>query len=135
MRYAKIGAAVILGLVLVALGWIIVSDRMAQPAEPDLAAFVAKAKTYDVHIARDTYGVPHIFGHRDADVAFGLGFAHSEDDYATIQNVVLATRGTLAASEGIDAAKTDYIVPLLHVWKTVNAGYASLPADLRKVCE
>jgi penicillin amidase/acyl-homoserine-lactone acylase len=108
---------------------------MNQPAEPDPQIFIARAAQYHARIVRDNFGVPHIFGHRDADVAFGLGFAHSEDDFGTIQNVVLATRGTLAASEGIDAAKTDYIVHLLHVWKTVNAGYASLPADLRTVCE
>jgi len=30
---------------------------------------------------------------RDIDVAFGLGFAHSEDDFATIQETALATRG------------------------------------------
>src|ERR1700741_2897526 len=136
MRYAKIGAAVILGLVLVALGWIIVSDRMAQPAEPDLAAFVAKAKTYDVHIARDTYGVPHVFGHRDADVAFWLGFAHGEDDFATIQDVALATRGKLAASEGLKAAPGDYLVHAMRVWETIDARYdRDLSPQVKRVLE
>jgi penicillin amidase/acyl-homoserine-lactone acylase len=136
MRFAKIGAAVILGLVLVVLGWAIVSDRMAQPAEPDTAAFIAKAKTYNAHIARDTYGVPHVFGHTDADVAFGFGFAHSEDDYATIQDVALATRGKLAASAGLSAAPGDYLVHAMRVWETIDARYdRDLSPQVKRVLE
>src|ERR1700733_13318495 len=103
MRYLKIGAAVVLGLVVIALAAVILTDRMAQPREPDPAALIARANAYHARIVRDDYGVPHIFGRTDADVAFGLGFAHSEDDYATIQDVALATRGELAASEGAKA--------------------------------
>jgi penicillin amidase/acyl-homoserine-lactone acylase len=132
LKYAVLAIVVVL---VAGLSAVILTDRMNQPAELDPQIFIARAAQYHARIVRDNFGVPHIFGHRDADVAFGLGFAHSEDDFATIQDVVLATRGTLAASEGINAAKTDYIVHLLHVWKTVNAGYASLPADLRAVCE
>jgi acyl-homoserine-lactone acylase len=136
MRTAKIGAAVILGLVLIALGWAIVSDRMAQTAEPDPATLIAKAKAYDVHIVRDTYGVPHVFGHSDADVAFGLGFAHSEDDYATIQDVALATRGRLAASEGLKAAPGDYLVHAMRVWETIDARYdRDLSPQVKRVLE
>jgi len=136
MRYAKIGAAVILGLVLIALGWAIVSDRMAQTAEPDPATLIAKAKAYDVHIVRDTYGVPHVFGHSDADVAFGLGFAHGEDDFATIQDVALATRGRLAASEGLKAAPGDYLVHAMRVWETIDARYErDLSPQVKRVLE
>ena len=69
-------------------------------------------------------------------MAFGLGFAHSEDDFATLQQVALATRGQLAATEGRSAAVTDYLVHLLRVWETVNAKYdTDLPADVRQVLE
>jgi acyl-homoserine-lactone acylase len=135
MRILKYAALAIAVLLIGGLSAIILIDRLSQPPEPNPQIFIAKAAQYHARIVRDNFGVPHIFGHRDADVAFGFGFAHSEDDFATIQDVALATRGTLAASAGIDAAKTDYVVHLLHVWKTVNAGYASLPADVRAVCE
>jgi len=136
MRYAKIGAAVLLGAVLAALAIIIVSDRMAQPAAPDPAGLIAKAAQYKVHIVRDNFGVPHVFGHTDADVGFGIAFAHSEDDFATIQDVVLATRGTLAASEGLKAAPVDYLVHAMHVWETVNTRYdRDLPADVKHILE
>ena len=55
---------------------------------------------YDVEILRDTWGVPHIYGVTDKDVAFGFAFAHSEDDFKTIQDVVLQTRGKLSSIYG-----------------------------------
>jgi acyl-homoserine-lactone acylase len=48
----------------------------------------------DVEIVRDNYGVPHIYGKTDADVAYGLAWAHSEDDFKTIQEAYLAGNGT-----------------------------------------
>ncbi len=136
MKAIKYGGLALIALVVFGLLAVIALDRLSQPAEPDPQAFIAKAAQYNVRIVRDNFGVPHIFGHRDADVGFGIGFAHSEDDFATLQDVALATRGTLAASEGIDAAKTDYIVHLLRVWETVNARYEKdLPADVRRVVE
>ena len=44
----------------------------------------------NIQIARDKWGVPHIFGKTDAEVAYGLAWAHSEDDFATIQPSYLA---------------------------------------------
>ena len=87
------------------------------------APYLEKAKAYDALIERDKYGVPHISGPRDVDVAFGMGYAHSEDDFATITEAVLTTRGTMSESKGKDAAVGDYLVQLLKVWDSVNAGY------------
>jgi acyl-homoserine-lactone acylase len=136
MRYVKMAAIVAAVAILLALGGLIVADRLAQPAAPDPATLIAKASHYDVHIRRDSWGVPHILGKSDADVAFGLGFAHSQDDFATIQDVALATRGTLAAVNGPSGATTDYLVHLFRVWENINARYETdLPPDLRKVVE
>jgi penicillin amidase/acyl-homoserine-lactone acylase len=135
MRFLKY-AAVLVAIIILGLAVVIVSDRLAQPSPPDPATLIAKASRYDVRIRRDSWGVPHILGKKDADVAFGLGFAHSEDDFATIQEVALATRGQLAASEGLKGATTDYLVRLFRVWETVDARYEKdLPPDVRKVAE
>lgn len=135
-KWAGIALAGLFGVVLIALGAIIVSDRMAQPAEPDRATLLAKAAHYNVRIKRDTWGVPHIVGKTDPDVAFGLGYAQSEDDFATLQSVTLAGRGTLAASEGIGGATTDYLVHLFRVWENVNARYTTdIPPDVRRIAE
>ncbi|MDE2499073.1 MAG: penicillin acylase family protein, partial [Alphaproteobacteria bacterium] len=136
VRILKYGAAALTAVILLGLGVVIVSDRLSQPPAPDAAVLIAHAAKYDVRIRRDTWGVPHILGRTDADVAFGLGFAHSEDDFATIQQVALATRGELAASIGPKGAVTDYLVHLFRVWETVNARYQKdLPPDVRRVAE
>ena len=63
--------------------------------EPITATKMAPPKlvNYDARIVRDDYGVPHIFGTTDADAAYGLAYAHSEDDFETLQQVVAMTRG------------------------------------------
>lgn len=94
-----------------------------RPNSVDHDALIDSAKQYQVRIIRDEFGVPHIYGKRDVDTAFGLAYAHAEDDYATIEDVILATRGTLATVKGPDAAKTDYLIRLMRVWDAVNNGY------------
>lgn len=93
------------------------------PPPVDAAPLIAQAAKYEVTIHRDHFGIPHIYGQTDPDVAFGLAFAHAEDDFATIQEVAIAARGQLAAIKGIDAAVTDYLVHLLRVWEAVDAKY------------
>lgn len=99
-------------------------------------AAVAGYDDYDVRILRDTWGVPHIFGKTDAACAYGLAFAHSEDDFATIQETLLLTRGKLSEYQGTEAAPMDFAVHLLRVWDTVNAGYdTQLSPEVRALCE
>jgi len=136
MRILKYGAMALVAIVILGLGVVIIADRMVQPPPPDLTRLLAKAAQYDVRIRRDSWGVPHVLGKTDADVAFGLAFANSEDDFATIQDVALATRGHLAESDGLSAATTDYLVHLFRVWETVNARYEKdLPAHVRRIAE
>jgi acyl-homoserine lactone acylase PvdQ len=91
---------------------------------------------YDVRILRDCWGVPHIYGAKDTDVAFGLAYAHSEDDFETIQDVLLASRGQLATVYGRKVAPNDYLVRLLRVWDVVNEKYESdLSPETRALCE
>ena len=56
----------------------------------------AQQKKYQVEIVRDQWGVPHIFGKTDADVAYGLAWAHAEDDFKTIQEAYLAGNALLS---------------------------------------
>jgi penicillin amidase/acyl-homoserine-lactone acylase len=89
-----------------------------------------------VRILRDEFGVPHVYGKTDADVAYGLGYAHSEDDFATIQDVLLATRGRLASARGLASAPVDYMVRLMGVWERVEARYETdLTPEARALAE
>jgi acyl-homoserine-lactone acylase len=134
MRYLKIGAAALAALLLVGLLAVIAQDRLSQPSAPARASLIAQAQRYHSRIQRDHYGVPHISGPTYADVAFGMGFAHSEDDFATIQDAALTARGQLASVQGAKGAVTDYLVRLLRVHETVASQYdTALPADARAV--
>ncbi|MDP6338831.1 MAG: acylase [Candidatus Marinimicrobia bacterium] len=91
---------------------------------------------YDVTVYRDTWGVPHIFGEKDKDTAYGLGYAHSEDDFKTIQDILLALRGKMATVHGKDAAANDYMVQLLRIRDVVENNYDyQLSDDVKAVCE
>lgn len=46
-----------------------------------------------ITIARDSFGVPHIFAPTDPEVAYGLAWAHAEDDFNTIQTLILTGKG------------------------------------------
>ena len=105
-------------------------------------SFVAKEEinpkeyNYDVTIHRDIWGVPHIYGEKDSDAAFGLAYAHAEDDFETIQEVLLALRGDLASVKGKKAAPVDYLTGFLSVWKTIEEKYETeLSTDIKNVCE
>ena len=39
----------------------------------------------NIEIVRDSFGVPHIFAKTDAEVAYGLAWAHAEDDFKSLQ--------------------------------------------------
>ncbi|MEM9571002.1 MAG: acylase [Pseudomonadota bacterium] len=106
------------------------------PKNPSAETLSAAAVNYDVEIIRDNWGVPHIYGQTNADTAFGVAYAHAEDDYETIQDVVAATRGILARYKGASAAPTDYIVSLLDVWGTVERRYETdIPTDIKAIAE
>ena len=89
----------------------------------DEAQIRAKAANYDARIIRDTFGVPHIFGNTDADASFGFGYAHAEDDFVTIQDVVIAARGMSAQYKGKTVAPQDYLYDLFKVKEAIETKY------------
>ncbi len=102
----------------------------------DFSSYENIGSRYQVSILRDTWGVPHVFGKTDPDVAFGLAYAHSEDDFLTIQGVLHAIRGKLAALLGPKGGPNDYMVNLLRHWDYVDAGYETeIDAKTRAICE
>ena len=74
-----------------------------------------------ITIARDSYGVPHIFAATDPEVAFGLAWAHSEDDFKTIQTLILTGKGRLSTYLGKKGAPVDFVFGLLNTRTVVDA--------------
>lgn len=101
--------------------------------------YVHKPSDWDVskvEIARDEYGVPHIFGKTDADVSYGLAWAHAEDDFGTIQMTVLAGKGLAGRVFGEQGAAIDFFVNLLETREIAKAKYEeSISPEFKKVLE
>ncbi|MEP7163968.1 MAG: penicillin acylase family protein [Ferruginibacter sp.] len=89
-----------------------------------------------IDIVRDSFGVPHIFASTDAAVAYGLAYAHAEDDFKTIQLGFLSGRSMLGFYKGKAGATIDYIAYLLRCQQTVAEKYETdIASDYKKVLE
>ncbi|MEM8917985.1 MAG: acylase [Pseudomonadota bacterium] len=124
-----------LGLTLVVLLVVILVGLMIWEPLTVEGADAPPEQSYEARIVRDEFGVPHIFGKTDADVAYGVAYAHAEDDFATLQEVSAMVRGRLATLNGSDGAAIDYVAALLDVDGTVDRKYADLPEDVRAVLD
>jgi len=81
-------------------------------------------------------GVPHIFGKTDADAVFGLAYAHAEDDFKTIQDLLMGARGILGSVYGAKFAPVDYYVHLIGVWDDINERYEKeIPSEIKQICD
>lgn len=83
----------------------------------------------DIEIVRDEFGVPHIFGKTDADVAYGLEWAACEDDFETLQYLLMAAKCQMGKHLGIEGAQIDYAVQLMGLHEYVEEHYESGVAD------
>lgn len=82
-----------------------------------------------ITIARDSFGVPHIFAATDAEVAYGLAWAHAEDDFSTLQLVILSGKGKMGSALGKKGAQADYVVNLLRCRELVEEQWNTLSPD------
>ena len=124
MKILKLLGAIALIAIAATLFWL----RTPGGAKVDEPQIRNTAKSYDARVIRDNWGVAHIFGKTDPDTSFGLGYSHAEDDWKTIQDVVLAARGKSAQYHGKDVAPADYLYDLFKVEEAVEQ---KAPTNLR----
>ncbi len=87
----------------------------------------------DIEIIRDEWGVPHIYAPTDAGVAYGLAWAHAEDDFEDIQLTMTAAKMMLGRHLGKDGAAADFMVGLLRCEDIVERHYDQLSPEYKKV--
>jgi acyl-homoserine-lactone acylase len=83
----------------------------------------------NITIARDSFGVPHIFAPSDPEVAYGLAWAQAEDDFGTLQLVTLLAKGRLGDALGKKGAAADYTMSLLRCRQLVEDQWNTLSPD------
>lgn len=86
-----------------------------------------------IDIVRDSFGVPHIFAKTDAEVAYGLAWAEAEDDFESMQQVVLPTKGLMGKVLGKAGAAGDYAFAFFRCrevteerWHTLSPAFLKL---------
>ncbi len=90
----------------------------------------------NIEIVRDKWGVPHIFGKTDAETTYGLAWATCEDDFNTVQKMLLAVKGRLAEVEGKNGAILDFVSFIVAAEEIVDTAYEnSFSPDYKKIIE
>jgi acyl-homoserine-lactone acylase len=96
----------------------------------------AQIDPQNIDIVRDPYGVPHIFAKTDAEVAYGLAWAHAEDDFKTIQQGYLAGNAMLSKHLGLKGGAADFVAQLIASESLVEAQYETqISVAYKKVLE
>lgn len=83
----------------------------------------------NIEIVRDIWGVPHIYAKTNAEVSYGLAWAHAEDDFQTIQETLLAIKNKLGSVKGKDGAILDMVAFLLDVNRIGELQYEQAFSD------
>lgn len=79
-----------------------------------------KIDVSNIQIVRDEWGVPHIFADQDHEVAYGLAWANAEDDFGTMQELMLAGQGKSGRLLGKEGAKRDFLLHAFNVREIVD---------------
>ena len=101
-------------------------------------SFLLNAQIIDVNnieIVRDSFGVPHIYAKTDAELAYGLAWAHSEDDFETIQEAYLAGNSLLSKHIGLRGAPIDFLSQLIRSDDTIDSLYKTIDKNFIKVVQ
>lgn len=88
-----------------------------------------------VVIYRDSFGTPHIFGETDADCAYGIAWAHAEDDFMRLQYVLALAKARLGRWMGKEGATMDYFAHFTGAFRLAKQYYDSLPLPMRRILE
>ena len=114
-------------------------NRLLVPAILLLLSINTTAQTRidpsQIDIVRDSFGVPHIFAKTDAEVAYGLAWAHAEDDFESLQEVVLPAKNMMGRVMGKKAVAGDYAFRLFRCMEITEEKWNTLSPAFVKVAE
>lgn len=84
-----------------------------------------------IEIVRDNANVPHIFGESDADVFFGLGYAHAQDRLWQMTFMRRLAQGRLSELFGPDTVQTDILLRRLDLYTAARDSVADQTPEAR----
>ena len=88
-----------------------------------------KVNPENIEIIRDNYGVPHVYSKTDKELAYGLAWVHSEDDFKTIQEAYLAGNSLLSKHIGLRGAPVDFLAQLIQSDEVIDSLFNTIDKD------
>lgn len=123
VRLGTLAVALTVGAVLIA--WYVGSRSI-----PDYDAdWQVAGLTAPVEIVRNTSAVPHIFGQTDADVFYGLGFAHAQDRLWQMLMLRRTAQGRLSELFGTPTLQIDDLLRRLDVYTLATRSVDALEPE------
>jgi acyl-homoserine lactone acylase PvdQ len=118
------------GTVVLIIAMILALFLEARPAAADKAA-----RTEEVTIYRDEFGVPNIFAATEEGVVYGMGYAQAEDRLEELLKQYRRAEGTMAEVFGPEFVHHDYRQRLWQHRAVAEANYGRLSAKTRALLE
>jgi acyl-homoserine-lactone acylase len=106
---------------------------LAQFSKEEINRWRQEAK--QVTIIRDTWGIPHIYGKRDADAVFGLLYAQCEDDFKRVEMNYIEKLGRMAEVKGESSLYDDLLIRMIIDSADAVADYRKSPVWLHKLLD
>lgn len=128
LRYAGIAAGILVALLLIAA--LVLGNRLYASLPQTSGSLEVAGLEGDAHIARDEWGVPHIFAGSTHDAFFAMGVAHAQDRLWQMEITRRALRGRVAEILGQPGVDSDIFFRTMGLGPAAETAAASLPADI-----
>lgn len=114
------------GLVVLTVLGVVLVYYLASQSLPDYSKTVAvQGVSAPVEIVRDNANVPHIMGATDADVFFGLGYAHAQDRLWQMTLLRRTAQGRLSEVFGAATLKVDRLLRRMDLYRLAMESVAA----------
>lgn len=114
------------GLVVLTVLCVVLVYYLASQSLPDYSKTVAvQGVSAPVEIVRDNANVPHIMGATDADVFFGLGYAHAQDRLWQMTLLRRTAQGRLSEVFGAPTLKVDRLLRRMDLYRLAMESVAA----------
>ena len=102
-------------------------------SDAEISQWQTKAK--QVRIIRDNWGIPHVYGRKDADAVFGLIYAQCEDDFKRVEMNYIEKLGRMAEVNGESEIWDDLYIRMILDSTDAIADYNKSPAWLKELLD
>lgn len=132
LRFFRTTFGLIFSLAVLVVSFLAFVIFIATKSHPEVSGTVEVPNLRDsVSINRNTYGIPHIIGQSDADVFFGIGYAHAQDRLWQMDIARRAGQGRLSQLFGRRTLDIDMFLRSLGIRRTAAKLYRAITDDSR----